>query len=50
MDKSESKGAAAFKLPAGQSVSFKYRIYIHEGDTESAKVAARYSEYAASAK
>ena len=50
MDKSLEKGAAAYKLPAGQSVTFKYRIFIHEGDAEAAKVADRYSEYAASAK
>ncbi|MGV3534117.1 MAG: PmoA family protein [Chthoniobacteraceae bacterium] len=50
MDKSPEKGAAAYKLPAGQSVTFRYRLFIHEGDAEAAKVADRYSEYAASAK
>lgn len=50
MDQAEPKGAAAYKLPAGQSITFKYRIYLHEGDAESAKVAQRYSEYAESAK
>ena len=50
MDKSLEKGAGAYKLPSGQSVTFKYRIFIHEGDAQAAKVADRYSEYACSAK
>lgn len=37
-------------VPAGQSVTFRYRLYIHEGDTASAGVAARYRAYARSGK
>lgn len=39
-------GTGDLKIPAGQSVTFKYRFYIHEGDEKSAKVAQRYVEYA----
>ncbi len=46
MDKSEAKGAAAYTLAAGKTVTFRYRIYIHEGDAASAKVAERYAEFA----
>ena len=38
-------GAGNLNIPAGQSVTFKYRFYIHEGDDKQAKVAERYSEY-----
>ncbi len=40
-------GAGNLNIPAGQSVTFKYRFYIHEGDEKQAKVAERYKEYAA---
>ncbi len=46
MDKTQPKGAGDYKLAPGQSVTLKYRIYIHEGDAEQAKVAERYAEYA----
>jgi hypothetical protein len=29
-------------------VTFRYRIYLHEGDEQQANVAARYNEYAKS--
>src|SRR5688572_16679671 len=32
MDKTQPRGAGAFKIGAGQSATFRYRIYIHEGD------------------
>lgn len=38
-------GAGDLKVPAGKSITFKYRIYLHEGDTESARVAEMYREY-----
>ena len=38
-------GAGNLNIPAGQSVTFKYRFYIHEGDEQKAGVAARYKEY-----
>ncbi len=39
-------GAGNFTVPAGQSVTFRYRLYIHRGDEKEAKVAERYQEYA----
>jgi len=33
-------------LPEGQSVTFRYRIYFHEGDEKHGKVAEQYEEYA----
>ncbi len=38
-------GAGNLNIPAGKSVTFKYRFYVHEGDEKQAKVAARYQEY-----
>jgi hypothetical protein len=35
-------------LPKGQSVTFRYRIYFHEGDEKQGKVAELYEEYARS--
>ena len=46
MDKSLAPGSADLKLAAGESVTFRYRFYIHEGDAEQGKVAERYREYA----
>lgn len=37
-------GSVTFKK--GESVEFEYRVLIHEGDTEAAKVARRYQAYA----
>ncbi|MBI3462299.1 MAG: PmoA family protein [Planctomycetes bacterium] len=34
-------------IPKGESITFRYRIYIHKGDTEEAKVAEVYRAYAA---
>ncbi|PYM15784.1 MAG: hypothetical protein DME18_03330 [Verrucomicrobia bacterium] len=39
-------GAGNFTVPAGKSVTFRYRFYIHRGDDKEAKVAERYAEYA----
>ena len=38
-------GAGNLNIPAGKSVTFKYRFYVHEGDEKQAKVAERYKEY-----
>jgi len=32
-------------VPAGETLTFRYRIFIHEGDTESANVADVYGAY-----
>jgi len=38
-------GAGDLKVAAGQSVTFKYRFYLHEGDEKQGKVAERYQEW-----
>ena len=45
MDKNQPSGAGDFTLKAGQSVTFRYRILIHEGDAPAAKVADRYQSF-----
>ncbi len=37
-------------IPAGQSVTFRYRFYLHEGDDVQAKVAEHYQDYCTGAK
>jgi hypothetical protein len=44
------KTAGSLVIPAGKSVTFRYRFYLHEGDEQQAKVAERYREYAREAK
>jgi hypothetical protein len=39
------KNAGDLVVPAGKSVTFRYRCYIHEGDEKQGKVADRYAEY-----
>ena len=39
------KTAGNLTVPAGKSVTFRYRFYLHEGDEQQAKVAERYKEY-----
>ena len=43
--KANQKGLGDLKLPAGGSVTFRYRLYFHEGDEKQGKVAERYNEY-----
>ena len=50
MDKTQPEGAGDFKLEAGKSVTFQYRIILHEGDAAQAKIADRFAEYAKDAK
>jgi hypothetical protein len=38
--------AGDMTIPAGQSVTFRYRFYLHEGDEKQAHVAEMYREYA----
>jgi len=40
-----NKSAGALVVPAGRSITFRYRFYLHEGDERQAKVAAKYDEY-----
>ena len=44
-DKKNDPKAGAMAIPAGQSLTFRYRFYFHLGDDQEAKVAARYLEY-----
>ena len=41
----DDKTAGNLVIPAGKSVTFRYRLYFHEGDEKQAKVAERYTEY-----
>jgi sugar phosphate isomerase/epimerase len=41
------EGTGNLVIPAGQSVTFKYRFYFHKGDQIQGKVAEHYREYAA---
>lgn len=38
-------GAGNLKLKAGESITFRYRFYIHAGDEKAGRVAERYQEY-----
>lgn len=44
-EKSEKKENGDFLLENGKSITFKYRVIIHSGDTAQAKVADRYADY-----
>jgi hypothetical protein len=39
-------GTGDLTVPAGESVTFKYRFYFHKGDDKKSRVADRYNEYA----
>jgi sugar phosphate isomerase/epimerase len=41
------EGTGNITIPAGENLTFKYRFYFHKGDTNQAKVAEHYREYAA---
>jgi hypothetical protein len=41
----KDKGVGDFSVPAGTSVTWNYRFYMHEGDTKAADVAGRYQDY-----
>jgi len=41
----KDKSAGNLTIPAGQSVTFRYRFYLHEGDDRQAQVAEKYKEY-----
>jgi hypothetical protein len=45
-DSSEPKGSGAFTLPAGKSLTFRYRLLLHEGDDKQGRVAQKFSEFA----
>jgi hypothetical protein len=39
------KQAGDLKIPAGQSVTFRYRVVLHEGDEKQGRIAERYADY-----
>jgi hypothetical protein len=39
------RGAGDLTLPFGQSVSFRYRVILHEGDATQARIAERFTDY-----
>ena len=45
-EKLPDKDAGKLSVPAGKKVTFRYRLYVHEGDERQAKVAQKYQEYA----
>jgi len=47
-EKLSDKKAGDLVVPAGQSITFRYRFYLHQGDESEAQVARRYKEYAES--
>lgn len=44
-EKLADKTAGDLKVPAGQSITFRWRFYLHAGDNEQAKVAEKYADY-----
>jgi len=47
-EKLADKTVGNLTVPAGKSVTFRYRFYLHEGDEKQSKVAEKYREYAQS--
>ena len=44
-EKLPDKTAGNLVVPAGQSITFRYRFYAHEGDEKQSKVAEHYADY-----
>lgn len=44
-EKLTDKTAGDLKVPAGGSVTFRYRFYLHEGDEKQSEVAKKFTEY-----
>jgi hypothetical protein len=44
-ERSPDRTKGNLTIPAGKSVTFRYRFYMHEGDEKQAKVAERYDQY-----
>lgn len=44
--KDEERLNGDYLLPAGESLTFNYRVIVHSGDVEEAKIADRYADYA----
>jgi hypothetical protein len=48
-ERNPDKTKGNLKVPAGQSITFKYRFYFHEGDEKQGRVAEEYQAYATGA-
>jgi hypothetical protein len=46
-DLKDQPKAGDFTIPAGGTATFRWRVYFHNGDEKTAKIAERYKEYAA---
>jgi hypothetical protein len=44
-EKLSDKSAGNLTIPAGKSVTFRYRFYLHEGDDQQGKVSEKYQDY-----
>jgi len=44
-EKLSDKQAGDLKIPAGQSVTFRYRVVLHPGNENTGRIAGRYAEY-----
>lgn len=44
-EKLKDTAAGNFTIPAGKSVTFRYRFYFHPGDDQNARVAEKYRQY-----
>ena len=44
--KTTAVGAGSYTIPAGGSITFRYRVLIHLGDENAAHLAERYADYA----
>jgi len=49
-EKLPDKNAGDYKIAPGQSATFRYRIYFHEGDEQQGKVAEQYRDFIATVK
>ncbi len=47
MDKTQPKGAGAYVLKAGQSMTFKYRVFMHAGNADVVEIEKRFAEFTA---
>jgi hypothetical protein len=45
MDKAQPEHSGDYKLEAGKSVTLKYRVLIHEGPADAAKIKSQFEEY-----
>ena len=46
----DSRQDGGYTIPAGKSIEFRYRVFIHDGDYKQAHLAEQYSEYVANQK